>query len=119
MKRESTGIEPFVGLIVSTYDQNLSTSDSHHQWFHVKAFTDNTGHNKSVAYLPLLLDVFYFSYKKNDDRVNRYFSDGSHLQSIFESIFYEEVEEVEGGKNMNIFSIQEELIIESETMQGK
>lgn len=54
---EVSGAEPFVGLIVSTYDTALPSSASRHQWFHVRPFS--AGNSKRVIYLPMLLDVSY------------------------------------------------------------
>ena len=40
MHDENTNLDPFVGLIVSTYDNKLSTHVSDHQWFHVAKTED-------------------------------------------------------------------------------
>ena len=54
MKDEISGIEPFVGLIVSTYDLKLTSLKSHHQWFHTKLYSDGT-RGKKPFFIPMLL----------------------------------------------------------------
>lgn len=60
MRDEQTGISPFVGLIVSTYDTNLRTSSAFHQWFHVKPFAN--GRKSTTVFIPMLLEVQVMSY---------------------------------------------------------
>ena len=55
----TTHIEPFVGLIVSTFDPTLPSFQSHHQWFHVRPYSMQ-GY-KRITYMPMLLEVTYAS----------------------------------------------------------
>ena len=55
---------PFIGLIVSTYDENLPTPSSHHQWFHVKKYfidgmlkVSRTVQPKKSVNMPMRLNV--------------------------------------------------------------
>eukprot|EP01032_Pedospumella_encystans_P028709 gene28709-32423_t len=45
---ENTGEEPFVGLIVSTYDASLSSPVSEHQWFTVIPYTPPVRRNSII-----------------------------------------------------------------------
>ena len=56
MKDEISGIEPFVGLIVSTYDLKLPSLESHHQWFNTRYYSDGTRGKKPVS-IPMLLET--------------------------------------------------------------
>lgn len=66
MKDNRSDIEPFVGLIVSTYDTQLYNAESKHQWFHVKNYqecrdkgdngTGSRGQKRNVS-IPILLKV--------------------------------------------------------------
>ena len=66
--RDSIGIEPFVGLIISTFDIKSSDLLSEHKWFHVipyisgRSRTTNTGYKHSkkddgIVYIPVELHV--------------------------------------------------------------
>ena len=56
---------PFIGLIVSTYDENLPTPSARHQWFHIqKYYVEGTQKNSRVTTqsrrsvnMPIKLDV--------------------------------------------------------------
>ena len=41
MRDESTGVEPFVGLIVSPFDPSVSANQSVQKYFHCRNYTDN------------------------------------------------------------------------------
>ena len=56
MKDEVSGIEPFVGLIVSTYDLKLPSLESHHQWFNTRYYSDGTRGKKPFS-IPMLLET--------------------------------------------------------------
>ena len=58
MHDENTNLDPFVGLIVSTYDSKLSSHVSDHQWFHVAKTEDirSTTAGKTVD-IPMRLEV--------------------------------------------------------------
>jgi proteasome lid subunit RPN8/RPN11 len=46
MRDELSGKEPFVGLIVSTFDEERESIVSHHQWFNVCTYTGETSRRK-------------------------------------------------------------------------
>jgi JAB1/Mov34/MPN/PAD-1 ubiquitin protease len=56
MRDEASGLEPFIGLIVSTFDEKLPSVESHHQWFHTRPYADGARGKKPVS-IPMLLDV--------------------------------------------------------------
>jgi JAB1/Mov34/MPN/PAD-1 ubiquitin protease len=56
MRDEVSGLEPFIGLIVSTFDEKLPSVESHHQWFHTRPYADGARGKKPVS-IPMLLDV--------------------------------------------------------------
>ena len=56
MRDEKSGFEPFIGLIVSTYDVKLPSVESHHQWFHTRPYSDGTRGKKPVP-IPMLLET--------------------------------------------------------------
>lgn len=56
MRDEKSGLEPFIGLIVSTYDVKLPSVESHHQWFHTRPYSDGTRGKKPVP-IPMLLET--------------------------------------------------------------
>jgi proteasome lid subunit RPN8/RPN11 len=60
MRDELTGISPFVGLIVSTYDSSLRSPAALHQWFHVKPYAETR--KKEFVHIPMQLEVDYMSY---------------------------------------------------------
>jgi hypothetical protein len=43
MRDESSGLEPFVGLICSTFDPELPSAISVHKWFHTRLHDDGRG----------------------------------------------------------------------------
>jgi proteasome lid subunit RPN8/RPN11 len=53
---EKTGKEPFVGLIISTFDKQLEDGKSSHNWFAVRPYTDDAGTLTSV-YMPVQIEV--------------------------------------------------------------
>ena len=57
MRDDCSNVEPFVGLIVSTFDTNLPSSASSHQWFHVKQYCEGHGRSKKSVHIPMLLCV--------------------------------------------------------------
>ena len=57
MKDDISGLEPFIGLIVSTFDVKLPTNESLHQWFHTRPYSDGSSRAKKVTAIPMLLDV--------------------------------------------------------------
>jgi proteasome lid subunit RPN8/RPN11 len=62
---EKTGDEPFVGLIVSTYDKSLPTYDALHQWFHVVPYTYENSRMKRELHVPVMLSVQQFTVGKD------------------------------------------------------
>lgn len=53
-----TGVEPFVGLIVSTFDPRRANVESLHQWFHAVPFTNPVKSKKfGDMYLPMKIEV--------------------------------------------------------------
>lgn len=53
-----TNIEPFVGLIVSTFDPRRTSAESLHQWFHAVSFTNPLKAAKIAdMYLPMRIEV--------------------------------------------------------------
>ena len=63
MRDETTGQEPFAGLIVSTYDTKLTSIVSHHQWFHVNEMVDQKSASKVKADIPMALEASVLTLK--------------------------------------------------------
>ena len=54
----NTNVEPFVGLIVSTFDPRRANAESLHQWFHAVPFTNPLKSKKTTnMYLPMRIEV--------------------------------------------------------------
>jgi proteasome lid subunit RPN8/RPN11 len=70
MRNEESGDEPFVGLIVSSYDGSLPTHAAFHQWFHVVPFIHETSRMKKEVYIPLLLETRIVSLATNRELAN-------------------------------------------------
>lgn len=62
LRDEANDQEPFIGLIVSTFDSGLPTAVSHHQWFNTCVYTDDKARVKKAVNIPMLLNVIYRSY---------------------------------------------------------
>ena len=69
MKDEKSGLEPFIGLIVSTYDVKLPSVESHHQWFHTRPYSDGTRGKKPVP-IPMLLETNIGIYADMNQNIN-------------------------------------------------
>eukprot|EP01041_Mallomonas_annulata_P001181 gene1181-2300_t len=71
LRDDSCGLEPFIGLIISTYDIHLTNALSVHRWFHVRPYDKDkdlgdekaSGSTRTVLtpvtplYLPMLITV--------------------------------------------------------------
>lgn len=69
MRDEKSGLEPFIGLIVSTFDTQLPSVESHHQWFHTRPYSDGTRGKKPVP-IPMLLETTIGTYTDENQNVN-------------------------------------------------
>jgi proteasome lid subunit RPN8/RPN11 len=56
MRHSDTGFEPFIGLIVATYDKAVKVAPSVHQWFHTAPHTV-LGRNQSTIDIPMGLHI--------------------------------------------------------------
>lgn len=56
MRDSSTGMDPFVGLICSTYDPASLSVTSWHKWFHCRPY-DDSGRLPSSAQIPFEVNV--------------------------------------------------------------
>ena len=74
MRDEVSGLEPFIGLIVSTFDEKLPSVESHHQWFHTRPYADGARGKKPVS-IPMLLDVDIGVYVEPHQGVEAFLSD--------------------------------------------
>ena len=90
--KNNTYIEPFVGLIVSTFDPSLPTYESHHQWFHVHPYL--AAGSKRTIYMPMLLNVAYA--KLSSTTVSS--KSIEYLEEKFDSIPVESIEESSDNK---------------------
>ncbi|KAJ1414023.1 hypothetical protein B484DRAFT_167752 [Ochromonadaceae sp. CCMP2298] len=57
---EASGVEPFVGLIVSTYDPELPSPPAKHQWFTVTEFGLEDA--KDTRYMPMRMQTEYLAF---------------------------------------------------------
>ena len=84
MRDELSGLEPFVGLIVSTFDAMRPTSRSIHKWFHSVPY-DNEGNFKRPVNIPFEITVHQREYSTQHLPFSRYL-DNHNLTQHFESI---------------------------------
>ncbi len=68
MKDEISGLEPFVGLIISTYDKQLTDGKSFHRWFAVREYSDEK--NITVS-MPIEIDVEILQYTINEEEFRK------------------------------------------------
>ena len=57
MHDDETNLDPFVGLIISTFDIKLPSPVSCHQWFHVSTLEDPRSVSKKSVTIPMKLEV--------------------------------------------------------------
>eukprot|EP01038_Epipyxis_sp_PR26KG_P006550 gene6550-8997_t len=90
MADPNTLLEPFVGLIVSAYDQALITPAAHHQWFHVKPYSPSAG--KRMIDFPMIINVSYLELTNNfSDSIFSYnCSEALLLSEIFNKTYHNE-----------------------------
>lgn len=55
-REEETGKQPFVGLIVSSYDKELPSHEAVHRWFNVIPYSDS-GRSKQQVHIPMRVAV--------------------------------------------------------------
>lgn len=73
LRDSATGLEPFVGLIISTFDPHEQKAQARHQWFHVIPHCP-LGRSQEVLNIPMSIDVSspvvgqeYLRPEKSDD----------------------------------------------------
>ena len=67
MHDNETDLDPFVGLIISTFDAKLPSFESRHQWFHVSKVDDPkilTSSKRSIN-IPMKLNVSVLKFKSD------------------------------------------------------
>ena len=82
MRDESTGLEPFVGLIISPFDPSVASSRSVLKYFHCRIYEDNKA-NQAV-YIPFRIRTALRFYNLNSAPSSR-FLDHPMLQEDFRS----------------------------------
>ena len=84
MRDEKSGLEPFIGLIVSTFDTQLPSVESHHQWFHTRPYSDGTRGKKPVP-IPMLLETTIGTYIDENQNVNL-FLDSDQSEALVQKV---------------------------------
>jgi hypothetical protein len=84
MRDEKSGLEPFIGLIVSTFDTQLPSVESHHQWFHTRPYSDGTRGKKPVP-IPMLLETTIGTYTDENQNVNL-FLDSDQSEALVQKV---------------------------------
>ena len=84
MRDEKSGLEPFIGLIVSTFDTQLPSVESHHQWFHTRPYSDGTRGKKPVP-IPMLLETTIGTYIDENQNVSL-FLDSDQSEALVQKV---------------------------------
>lgn len=98
MRDEVSGLEPFIGLIVSTFDEKLPSVESHHQWFHTRPYGDGARGKKSV-HIPMLLDVDIGVYVESHQGVEAFLSEEATEELIQRLSYLSPVSAVDGSSS--------------------
>jgi proteasome lid subunit RPN8/RPN11 len=81
-KDETSGKEPFVGLIISTYDKVLLDGKSSHKWFASKEYEENGAKTGVVMAVQIEAEVFDYNIKDsmNQSRIGKNFTETEVLE---------------------------------------
>lgn len=64
MRSDESGLEPFVGLIVSTYDKTVKSAPAVHQWFHTVPHKVS-GRLQTTIDIPMTLEILECSVRRD------------------------------------------------------
>lgn len=98
MRDEVSGLEPFIGLIVSTFDEKLPSVESHHQWFHTRPYGD-AARGKKAVHIPMLLDVDIGVYVESHQGAEAFLSEEATEELIQRLSYLSPVSAVEGSSS--------------------
>lgn len=97
MRDENTGLEPFVGLICSTFDPGAaSVVESYQKWFHCRAY-DGEGTLPRVLQIPFEIQATIRNYLPSVLPQKRFLEDNAHalaIISLLETKQYKSLEEL-------------------------